>query len=215
MQRGDSLNIIAKKFGVKVSEIRAKSGLDRDSEIWVGQELRMPYRGQKGAVVQEERNAKEQLKEEKPHSGSVKTISLSAARKYVGHLLWPVGANGGYLSSRFGRRWFTFHEGLDIAGNEGLPVYAAHSGQVVYSGDGLRGYGNLVVVRGDGLLTVYGHNQRNRTSRGAFVKQGERIADLGASGKATGPHLHFETRIRNKDGKYAAVDPLAFFVKER
>lgn len=138
------------------------------------------------------------------------TTSLGGAEKFIGKLLWPTRSQG-YLSSKFGRRWLSFHEGVDIAAETGTPVYAAHDGVVVYSGSGLRGYGNLVVIRGEQILTVYAHNNRNRVDKGERVRAGERIADVGATGKATGPHVHFETRIRDRAGKNVAVDPLVFF----
>ena len=148
----------------------------------------------------------------RPSIASVKTVRLATARKYIGRLLWPVPHSA--LSSNFGQRWSEFHEGIDIRAPEGTPIYAAHSGQVVYSNDGLRGYGNLIVLKGDGILTVYGHNRKNRVSRGEFVQAGDQIADVGQSGKATGPHLHFETRVKDPTGKNVAVDPLVFFSRK-
>jgi murein DD-endopeptidase MepM/ murein hydrolase activator NlpD len=107
---------------------------------------------------------------------------------------------------------FSFHEGVDFAVPEGTPVLAAHAGSVVYSGSGLRGYGNLVAVRGtDGLVTIYGHHSVNKVRRGQQVKKGQVIALSGNTGKSTGPHLHFETRVVNSNRKLQAVDPLAFY----
>ena len=215
VKSGDSLYSISKRFGVTTREIRDKSKIPEGEGITVGQQLRIPYRGQdiskaKGTY---QVSGREEALKAKPQAGALKSVKLSAAAKYVGKLIWPVGGGGGYLSSRFGRRWLSFHEGLDVAGHEGLPLLAAHSGQVVYSDDRIRGYGNMIVVRGDGLLTVYGHNKDNLVRIGQNVKQGDKIGILGQSGKATGPHLHYETRIRNADGKFAAVDPLVFYSK--
>ncbi|MBN8550257.1 MAG: M23 family metallopeptidase [Deltaproteobacteria bacterium] len=144
-----------------------------------------------------------------PSAVSTKTVKLSLARKYIGHLLWPVPH--GSISSQFGQRWSNFHEGLDIRAPEGTPIYAAHAGKVVYSDDGIRGYGNVVAIQGDGLMTVYGHNRRNIVEVGDQVQAGDQIAELGQTGKATGPHLHFETRVKDSSGRNAAVDPLVFF----
>jgi murein DD-endopeptidase MepM/ murein hydrolase activator NlpD len=69
------------------------------------------------------------------------------------------------------------------------------------------------VIQGDKLLTAYGHTSGNHVSVGDKVFKGEHIADVGQTGRATGPHLHFETRILDSNGKYAAVDPYIFFVK--
>ena len=136
-------------------------------------------------------------------------MKLSTAKKYIGSMSWPV--KGYHVTSEFGTRWGNFHEGVDITAPKGEEILAAHAGKVVYANDNLRGYGNLIVIKGEGLITVYGHNRSNHVDRGDYVEKGDYIADVGASGKATGPHLHFETRIRNGDGKYAAVDPMVFF----
>jgi murein DD-endopeptidase MepM/ murein hydrolase activator NlpD len=77
----------------------------------------------------------------------------------------------------------------------GTPVLAAGDGEVVYAGDGIRGYGNLVVLQHPGdLLTVYAHNQTVFVAPGQAVRGGERIAAVGQTGRASGPHLHFEVR---------------------
>ena len=74
-------------------------------------------------------------------------------------------------------------------------MFAAADGRVVYAGNGIRGYGNLVVVRHAGdLLTVYAHNSVLLVTPGQPVRAGDRIALVGQSGRATGPHLHFEVR---------------------
>lgn len=144
-----------------------------------------------------------------PDSDSIKSIKLSQAKKYIGGLRWPV--RNGYIISYFGKRWGNFHEGIDLSAPEGTPIVAAHDGEVVYSGDGLNGYGNLIVIKADGILTVYGHNRRNRADVGDKVKKGDHIGDVGQTGKATGPHVHFEIRIKNAKGLNVAVDPLVFY----
>jgi lipoprotein NlpD len=109
--------------------------------------------------------------------------------------LWPVPR--GVLSSDFGRRGASHHDGIDISSPEGTPVLAARAGRVLYS-DRLRGYGNLIVLEHEqGYATVYAHNRENRVRAGAFVRQGEVIASVGRSGRTTGPNLHFEIRRDN------------------
>jgi len=85
-----------------------------------------------------------------------------------------------------------FHKGLDIAAPQGTSIRAVASGTVIESG--AKGeYGNAVVIRtDDGRRMLYGHNARNFVQVGDRVKQGETIASVGATGKATGPHVHFE-----------------------
>jgi len=112
---------------------------------------------------------------------------------YSGGFRWPLTA--GVVSSEFGRRWGRMHDGIDIAADMGEPVLAAADGRVVYAGDGLRGYGNVVIVRHDEKLsTLYAHNSALRVHVGELVKSGQTIALLGSTGHSTGPHVHFEIR---------------------
>ena len=91
----------------------------------------------------------------------------------------------------------------------GQPIIAAAGGKVVYSGDGLIGYGNLVIIKhNDTYLSAYGHNRRLLVKEGSEVKQGQKIAEMGDSGKQ-GVILHFEIR---RDGK--PVDPLRYLPKQ-
>ena len=116
---------------------------------------------------------------------------------------WPVK---GVLTSRYGWRRGRVHEGIDIAAKSGAAVVAARDGRVIYSGNGLGAYGNVVIVRHkDDFETVYAHNRRNRVRRGERVRRGQLIAEVGATGNATGPHVHFEIRAANR-----ARDPLGY-----
>jgi lipoprotein NlpD len=115
---------------------------------------------------------------------------------------WPL--TKGVVSSGFGKRGRRMHKGLDIAVKTGTPVLAAAAGTVVYSDDKQRGYGNLVILsHAHGYVTVYAHNRRNLVDEGDAVRQGAPIAEVGSTGRSTGPHLHFEIRQKKK-----AVDPL-------
>lgn len=123
-------------------------------------------------------------------------------------LLRPVSMKFGIVSV-FGPRWGSFHDGLDFGCPNGTPIYAAHSGQIVYADNGLSGYGNLVILKNSkGTVTVYAHNSEIYVEKGDYVKRGERISDSGSTGRVTGPHLHFEVRVPKKGGGYATIDPL-------
>jgi lipoprotein NlpD len=117
---------------------------------------------------------------------------------------WPAG---GKLLATFseGGGQDTATKGIDIAGKLGDPVQAAAAGKVVYVGNGLRGYGNLVIVRHNAAyLSAYAHNSRILVKEGQAVTRGQRIADLGNS-DADQPKLHFEVRHQGKP-----VDPLKY-----
>jgi murein DD-endopeptidase MepM/ murein hydrolase activator NlpD len=116
--------------------------------------------------------------------------------------IWPVS---GELTSRFGPRGETFHDGIDISAPEGAPIRAIEKGEVLYN-DQLRGYGNLVIIRhAGGFVSVYGHNRKNLVRQGQEVAKGENIAEVGSTGRVSGPHLHFEIRKDN-----VAQDPLYY-----
>ena len=111
--------------------------------------------------------------------------------------VWPVS---GRISSEFGHRLDPFtgahrhHGGLDIAAPEGSAIMAARAGRVTFSGTRV-GYGKLVIVaHSDGSESRYAHCSSLIASEGDVVRAGEPIAAVGASGRATGPHLHFEVR---------------------
>ena len=110
----------------------------------------------------------------------------------------------GWLSSRYGRRVDPIsgkeahHGGLDFSGHMGSPVVAVADGVVVWSGPRY-GYGQLVEIdHGNGYITRYAHNRRNLVQVGERVTRGQRIAEMGKSGRATGPHVHFEILFHNR-----------------
>lgn len=116
----------------------------------------------------------------------------------TGRFLWPV-PNFYKVSSHFGPRGRKHHDGIDIPAPRGTPIIAVDSGVVIYSDNGIRGYGNMIVIaHGDDVFTVYAHNRKNKVRKGDRVDRGELIAEVGNTGRSTGPHLHFEIRVRNK-----------------
>lgn len=137
------------------------------------------------------------------------TPKAPRAGKSAKGFVWPI--KSGMISSYFGKRRRDFHDGIDISAPRGTPIYAAKEGKVIYSSRKIRGYGNMIVIKHkDGSYTVYAHNQKNLVNKDQFIKQGEQIALLGATGKATGPHLHFEVRLGQR-----SVDPMNFLPEGR
>jgi len=117
-------------------------------------------------------------------------------------LAWPLTRP--VVGDPFGPRGDRFHAGIDLVAASGTPVYSARGGQVVYAGWRAGGYGFLVTIaHGNGERTLYAHLSRIDVRVGVWVEQGVRVGAVGATGDATGPHLHFEVRVRG-----AAVDPL-------
>lgn len=104
----------------------------------------------------------------------------------------------GTVTSEFGLRDGRPHKGIDISSDKGNPIHAALKGKVVYSGT-QRGYGNVIILEHDDyIMTVYAHNEANLVRLGEMVNKGQPIATVGQTGTASGPHLHFEYRIKGK-----------------
>ena len=115
-----------------------------------------------------------------------------------GRFIWPV-PQFYKVSSHFGQRGRRHHDGIDIPAPQGTSILAVDHGVVVYSDNGIRGYGNMIVIaHQDEVYTVYAHNRKNFVSKGDEIKKGQLIAQVGNTGRSTGPHLHFEIRVKNK-----------------
>jgi murein DD-endopeptidase MepM/ murein hydrolase activator NlpD len=128
--------------------------------------------------------------------GPIPRSPLRMARPLIG----PIG-------DAFGPRGNRFHAGLDFPAPKGAAVGAARAGQVEFAGWGGSSWGNLVVIaHGDGVRTLYAHLSRMAVKPGKNVGSGSTIGYVGSSGRATGPHLHFEVTVRG-----ANVDPLSTF----
>jgi len=121
----------------------------------------------------------------------------------------------GHLSSLFsGSRYHPVlrisrpHKGIDIAARVGEPILAAAKGRVVFSGNRGNGYGNMVEIdHGHGFITRYAHASRLHVRSGQTVDRGFRIADVGATGLVSGPHLHYEVEQNGRQ-----VDPMNFVI---
>jgi murein DD-endopeptidase MepM/ murein hydrolase activator NlpD len=107
-------------------------------------------------------------------------------------LIWPVQ---GEVSRGFAQDTMRRHDGVDISAPRGTSIQAAADGEVIFSGWGPGGYGRIVILQHQAeIVTIYAHNHDNLVRLGQRVRQGEPIATVGQSGRATGNHLHFEVR---------------------
>jgi len=193
VEPGETLYRIGQAYGVSHQALARANGIDDADRIEVGQVLLIPEakRAVPVRVVTPER-----VRGDRPAPPEVPAGAVP--------FLWPV--EGGRLTSAFGPRDASHHDGIDISAPAGTPVRAARDGRVLYS-DTLRGYGNLIILEHDGgYATVYAHNRENRADRGDVVRQGEQIATVGETGKTSGPNLHFEIRKDN-----VARNPIYFF----
>jgi murein DD-endopeptidase MepM/ murein hydrolase activator NlpD len=196
VRRGENVFRIAGYYQVSVSAILEANRIRHERSLQIGERLWIPEarRSPPGFALIPPPESPGEVRRRAPR-GAIPDGGLSFS--------WPLR---GRLSGLFGTRKGRRHEGIDLAAKPGTLIRAAASGRVIYSGNGLGAYGNVVIVRhSKRYVSVYAHNRKNRVRKGAFVDKGEVIAEVGKTGNATGPHLHFE--IRRDDH---ARDPLDF-----
>jgi murein DD-endopeptidase MepM/ murein hydrolase activator NlpD len=219
VQQGDTLSSIARKTGVGVVALKQANGM-KDGLLKIGQTLKVPAGGTANVAVakpvkvdpvttattQPAAKPTETLASYTPPKKDTKVIqqaedddAVAPDATGIGKMRWPVR---GRVISNFGAG----KDGVDIAVPEGTPVKAAENGVVIYAGDGLKEFGNTVLVRHEnGLVTVYGHASSIEVQRGQKVKRGQEIALSGMSGTTDSPKLHFEVRKNS-----APVDPSGY-----
>lgn len=133
--------------------------------------------------------------------------TLESNVESLGFFDWPVDEarmTRGFLPNK--RRP---HLGIDLAATKGTPIYSSHQGIVLYTGKDFRGFGKMIIIESSrGWATLYAHLEKIYVTEGQKIKQGEYIASMGRTGRATGVHLHFE--IRNKK---EPVDPMEYLPK--
>ena len=148
------------------------------------------------------------LKEAFAPQGNHSGLTTKRGKDSAGNTV--VFPTSGTLTSGFGQRWGTMHNGIDVANSVGTPIVAVMDGTVINAGPA-QGFGNWVVIKHDGgEVSVYGHMRNYSVSVGQRVSAGEQIAQIGNEGRSTGPHLHFEIR---PDG-VTPVDPQVWLNKQ-
>jgi murein DD-endopeptidase MepM/ murein hydrolase activator NlpD len=193
VERHQTLYRICKTYGVDIKEVTSLNGITDPSKIQTGQRIFIP-------------GAKKVLKVEIYIDDVVAEPSEKEREKVAykkPNFIWPVE---GKITDAFNDTESKRHQGIDIPSPLGTPIKASSSGTVIYSSNTIKGYGNLIILRhSEEFVTVYAHNQMNLVEEGSWVERGQTIGKVGQTGRATGPHLHFEIRRNNK-----GVDPLLF-----
>ena len=216
VQRGDTLYSIAFRFGWDWKELAARNGIRAPFTILPGQVIRFSNGAAPRAIAQAPTAAvvkkpapaakAKPITRAKPVTPvtSAKQTSAPMVAGQQGKWLWPApGALVGVYSSNT-----SLNKGIDIAGSLGQPIVATANGSVVYAGSGLRGYGELVIIKhNDTFISAYGHNRRLLVKEGQAVKAGQQIAEMGSTGTDQ-VKLHFEIRRQGKP-----VDPLQYLPK--
>lgn len=211
VREGDTLYSIAFRHGVDYQELARWNGIHPPYAIYPGQKLRVRPGGEhvaatrlespdRGSRAHKERTtdagampdeAPERSGPEEPQSDGPADASTDGTEPAW---MWP--ADGELVRDYDPEQ--NGHRGIRIRGNEGDRIRAAADGTVVYSGSGLIGYGNLIIIKHDGdFLSAYGHNRELRVEEGESIEQGAHIADMGRAGN-DGSLLHFEIREQGR-----------------
>jgi murein DD-endopeptidase MepM/ murein hydrolase activator NlpD len=232
VNRGDTLLSIARRNHVPVSELAKANGIDTQAKLKLGTRLSVPaartaaaasgaqpaalaaaqpaaatapatkMAAMTGAPAQSARLAQATTKVEEPSAET--PIKAAEATGALPTFRWPV--RGKVITSYGAKTNGKSNDGINLAVPEGTPVKAAEDGVVAYSGNELKGYGNLVLVRhANGYVTAYAHASELMVKRGDTIKRGQIIAKSGQSGEVGSPQLHFEIRKGS-----TPVDPLQF-----
>jgi murein DD-endopeptidase MepM/ murein hydrolase activator NlpD len=211
------VNVITVERMVQEENIPFKTEYIYDSNMWRTQtnvveegvfgrkEVLYQITRENGVEIERQIISESVVKE--PESRLVASGTANIPSKGTGSFVWPVDG-GGKISSSYGWRSGGFHAGLDIAAPTGTAVLASDSGVVVSSG-WESGFGNSIVIYHGHYYTRYAHNSRNLVKNGQAVNKGQVIANVGSTGRSTGPHLHFEIRTGGMYG--STVNPLNFF----
>jgi murein DD-endopeptidase MepM/ murein hydrolase activator NlpD len=234
VNRGDTLLRIARRNHVSLADLARANRLDPSSKLKLGQKLNVPGAktaaaapAQRAAVAaaqpaaalaappvtrtaamagtppQSARLAHATTKVENPPAAE-SPAKASEATGALPTFRWPV--RGKVITSYGAKTNGKSNDGINLAVPEGTPVKAAEDGVVAYSGNELKGYGNLVLVRhSNGYVTAYAHARELLVKRGDTIKRGQTIAKSGQSGEVASPQLHFEIRKGS-----SPVDPLQF-----
>ncbi|MFT6582056.1 MAG: murein DD-endopeptidase MepM/ murein hydrolase activator NlpD [Alphaproteobacteria bacterium] len=218
VRQGDTIYSISRRYHLAMNQIVRANKIAPPYQIFTGQNLKL-Y----GSQAQEQRPASSLTIQARPIAtktdlGSRPSKAVTTPRIQIARvqpkpttppqsrpvLLKPAPRSGkffllpvrGKVISAFGAKQRGLHnDGVNIAAPNGSSVRAAENGIVVYSGNELLGYGNMVLVRhADGLMTAYGHNQTLLVQKGQKIRRGQVIAKVGSTGNVSAPQLHFEIR---------------------
>ena len=189
VKRGDTIYEISRLFSTTQDRVVRINGLQKPYRIREGQTLRMPM-------------PQKRIVSAKPKSEAVKRLKRKAvaqAPKLSGNGAFSLPVKGNVISSYGPKTGGLHNDGINIAAPRGTVVKASQNGVVAYVGDGIDGYGNLVLVRHDkGYITAYAHLDSVSVARGKVLKKGQALGKIGSTGGVSSPQLHFEIRKGTK-----------------
>ncbi|MDG6896890.1 hypothetical protein A6A19_02465 [Actinobacillus delphinicola] len=215
VNKGDTLYLVSYISGQDVKEIARLNHLRPPYDLHAGQVIKLlptsgNYRPVPESPVETRREeVRHHVAPATTHSARVaQTTKNTSQQHFMNTLLWQWPTTGKIIDS------YSYadggNKGIDIAGQLGQPVRAAAAGQVVYAGNALQGYGNLIIIKhNDDYLSAYAHNQKILVKDKQWVKAGQEIATMGDSG-SNRVELHFEVRYKGQ-----STDPMRYLPKQQ
>lgn len=203
VKKGDTLYSISWRYGLDYKQVAKINRIRSPYRIYVGQKLYFKSTASKRTTNRTTSNTTTKKTASKNTTKQVRSTTTYSSNQPL-TWRWPTGGKviSTYSKSAAGRK------GIDIAGKSGQTIRAAAAGKVVYSGNGLPRYGNLLIIKhNDVYLSAYAHNKSLLVQEGQIVKAGQKIATLGRSGTQRN-QLHFEIRRNGKP-----IDPMRFLPK--
>ncbi len=204
VKSGDTVSTIARRYNIRISQIARLNNLDSKYRINVGQKLRLwsgkasspSYRPKLNSTFKSVEKVNPVPVQPQAQTPRVKPTFSSNANNGYGYM-YPT-KNRVIQNFQQGRS-----KGTWFSGSKGDPVYASQTGTVIYAGNGIGNYGNVVLIRHTKeITTAYAHNSQLLVREGDYVKRGQRIANMGSTGNSKGVSLEFQVRRRG-----VAVNP--------
>ena len=218
VEKGQTLYKISQVYGVDEIYLARINKISDPTQLHIGDRIYIPgatgvkhvpatvtqsTSHQKPKAQKQTSTSKYQAPKATTKATTTKPSSTVKAPVGKGEFIWPVK---GKLVKKFNTNSAVGSKGIEVSVRSGTPVSSAAAGKVIYSGDGISGYGNLLIVRHDDtFFTVYGYNKKNIVQTGAFVSKGEKIALSGKPPSGGVPRVYFEIRYGKKP-----VNPLSY-----
>ena len=216
VRSGDTLSGIAMRYGLSYLSVAEMNDIAAPYRIYVGQSLRLKGSGNPRTTTTQPMTQVAPIQRQNvglPSQNTATTTSTTPAKvptapvasSQTSTLRWVKPSNGAVLQ---GYNLANNVKGIRYAGNQGDPIYAAADGQVVYAADGLKEYGNLILIKHiDGYITAYAHNSAMNVKSGQNVTAGQKIAEMGSTG-TNRTKLEFQVRLDGKPINPTIVLPL-------
>ena len=196
VKKGDTLYSISRKYETNIFELSKINNIKDINNLVEGQKLKI---SNEIFYKKKVKNAKNKINKKKEKKKLKKTLNKS---KDKAMFLWPV--KGEIVSSYGKNKQGFYNDGININSREGSKVISSADGKVIYSGNEIPGYGNLVLIKhSKNWITAYAHLNEVFIQKGKIVKRGEKIGSVGSTGNVQTPQLHFEIR-KGKE----SVDPM-------